>query len=352
MAVPHQMLSLARTARGLTQSALASKMGTSQPKVSELESGTLPLEGKYLIDAADALVLPVEFFGQLPPRHATDTAPFHHRKLQSVGATKQGQIHARLQLMQIQIEELLRDDSVHVPFEGFRPFEVEEYPDGAREVARTVRMTWGSPTGPIQNLIHLVESAGALVVLCDFGSTRVDGLSRFVPGLPPMIFLNQSAPSDRMRRTVAHEVGHLVMHVGRTPTPALEEQADEFASEFLTPYREIRRDLSMGVDLHRLAGLKSKWGVSMQSLVMRACEIGLIDQSKKKSIFVQMSMKGWRTNEPVHVEPEQPSALRRIIEGLRERGLSLEDLATRVRLTHREFVSNYYPGRAGLRLIS
>lgn len=352
MSAPHQLLSIARTARALSQSALASKMGTSQTQVSALESGRVPLEGQYLSSAATALELPEAFFGQLPPRHATDTSPFHYRKLQSVGATKQGQIHSKLQMLQLQVEELLRDDVDRSAFEGFRPFEVEEYRGGAREVAQLVRVSWGLPVGPVANAIHLVEQAGALVILCDFGTTAVDGLSRFVAGLPPMIFLNQSAPPDRMRRTVVHETGHLIMHVGRTPTPTLEEQADDFASEFLMPTREIRRDFAMGVDLQRLAGLKLKWGVSMQSLVMRANELGIIDAKKKKSLFVQMSMRGWRTREPVHVEPELPTALRGIIDGLRERGLSLEALAEQAKLTHKEFVSNFYPGRGGLRLIS
>lgn len=348
----HQMLLLARTARGLSQASLAKAMRVSQPKVSDLEAGRVSLEGKLLQAAAEALDVPCDFFGQLPPRHATDTAPFHHRKLQSVGATKLGQIHARLQMMQLQIEELLREDATERSADGFKPYEPEEYRGGAREVAQLLRMTWGVPTGPVPNLVELVESLGGIVLLCDFGGARVDGLSRYVPGLPPMIFLDQSAPGDRGRRTLTHEASHLVMHVGRVPSPALEEQADEFASEFLLPAREIRRDFVMGVDLHRLVALKRKWGVSIQALVMRAAELGVITAAKKRTLFVQLSNRGWRTMEPGYLVHEQPRALRGIIDGLRNRGRSLEELASIAKCSHKDFVATYFPDRRGLRLLA
>lgn len=348
----HQMFSLARAARGLSQDALAKKMEVSQSRVSDLEAGRLLLDGDLLDKAAAALDVPADFFCEMPPRHATDTSPFHHRKLQSVGANKLGQIHARLRMMQMQIEKLLRDDVSARTFDGFKPLEPESYRKGAKEVAQLVRSMWSLPVGPVENLVEFVESAGAIVITCNFEGARIDGLSRFVPDMPPIIYLDHSAPGDRTRRTLAHEVAHLVMHVGRVPSPELEAQADEFASEFLLPEREIRRDLVMGVDLSRLVHLKRKWGVSMASLIMRAAQLGIITEPKKRSLFVQLSDRGWRTSEPGGFEQEKPKALRRIIEDIRGRGLSLEDLARIAKCSHREFCANYYPGSDGMRLLS
>ncbi|MBK7012326.1 MAG: ImmA/IrrE family metallo-endopeptidase [Xanthomonadales bacterium] len=45
-----------------------------------------------------------------------------------------------------------------------------------------------------------------------------------------MIFINKDVPGDRWRFTLAHELAHLVMH--DIPKPDMEDEADEFASEF------------------------------------------------------------------------------------------------------------------------
>lgn len=352
MGAQHQLLSLARQAQGLSQAQLAKAMHVSQPKISDLEAGRVEMDERYCGLAAEALDVPVDFFRQSLPRHATDTTPFHHRKLQSVGASKLGQIHARLKLTQLQIEQILHDDNARADAVGFKPMEPEEYAGGAREIAQIVRLMWGMPTGPIGNLIELAESVGAIAMRCNFGGTRIDGLGRYVPGLPPMIFLDQDAPGDRDRMTLAHEIGHLIMHVGRVPSPECEVQATEFASELLLPTREIRRDLVMGVDLHRLVALKVKWGVSMQALIMRARDLDLITPAKQRSFFIELSSRGWRVNEPGRVEQEQPKALRAVLDAMRASGSSLEDLAAKARCSAKEFAATYYPDSRGFRLLA
>ena len=97
------------------------------------------------------------------------------------------------------------------------------------------------PNGPVLSMTSSVEDAGGIVVLIDFGTPLVDGVSRWVPGLPPLFFLNQAAPGDRGRMTLAHELGHMVMH--HVARAEMEVQAFEFAQEFLMPAKDIRHQL-------------------------------------------------------------------------------------------------------------
>src|SRR4029078_5474641 len=106
--------------------------------------------------------------------------------------------------------------------------------------------------GTITNVIRMIEDAGGIVIRYPFGSARIDAISRWVPGLPPLFFVNEGLPTDRERITLCHEFGHLVMH--DVPNADMESEANQFAAELLMPEREIGPQLDR-VSLDRLAAL-------------------------------------------------------------------------------------------------
>jgi Zn-dependent peptidase ImmA (M78 family) len=126
--------------------------------------------------------------------------------------------------------------------------------------------------------------------------------------LPPCIFLNKDSPADRMRFSLAHELGHIIMH--RIPTDDVEDEANAFAAEFLVPEQQLRRDLiGSRITLERLARLKARWKVSMQFLLFQAEVIGHISRYQSQYLWKQISRLGWRTREPAetdfsHEEPK------------------------------------------------
>ena len=58
--------------------------------------------------------------------------------------------------------------------------------------------------------------------------------------------------------------------------------------------------------LESYARLKAKWGVSIQALVRRARDLAIIDYNRYRSLMIQISSRGWRKNEPVHIPVEMP----------------------------------------------
>jgi Zn-dependent peptidase ImmA (M78 family) len=118
------------------------------------------------------------------------------------------------------------------------------------------------------------------------------------------------------------------MHFDRdVPLNLAEEQADKFASAFLMPARDIRRDFRPIMGLEDFAALKRKWRVSMQSLICRAHELGAIDEIRYTSLFTQLSRKGWRKTEPIAVEGETPQMFTQLLKKHLEAGYTVPQLA-------------------------
>jgi len=297
----YSLLLLARQYRDKSQSEVAKAAGLNQGHYSRIENGLLP-EGpseENVRRIADALSFPESFFYQSEKLVGLPLSVHPlHRKKESVGDRVLKKIHAELNLRIIHIRKLLGA----VDTESVLPLpwiDVDEG-GGPREVARKIRAAWMLPQGPLVNLTESVERAGVLVVFCDFDA-QIDGVTMRLPDLPPCIFLNRRSTADRTRFSLAHELGHVIMH--RIPTDSIEDEANAFAAELLVPEKELRRDLIGGrVTLERLARLKAKWRVSMQFLLFQAKETGCISANQSTYLWKQISRLGWRTREPADTD--------------------------------------------------
>lgn len=318
-----EMLALARESRGYTQTALARKSSYSQSVISRFESGVLELNREAVLKFARILGYPPKFFGHSDTVYGLGSSFLFHRKRQTTPVGIQREIQADINIARMRIDRLLRGLTWE-PANEFPTFEVGL--DGSPEdVARFVRAAWNLPDGPVRNLTHAVEQAGAIVMPYTFPTRKVDGISVWVTPTPPLFFVNNSAPADRTRRTLAHETGHMVMH--RIPHADIEAEADSFANEFLMPALDIKGDLQ-NLTLAKAASLKLTWRVSIQSLVRRARDLGCILEGRYRSLMVQISRSGMRRVEPNPIAEELPRNIRSII-GIHRtvHGYSPEELA-------------------------
>ena len=167
-----------------------------------------------------------------------------------------------------------------------------------------------------------------MIIEKDFGTPRVDGLSQWI-GDHPIMLINKSASVDRKRLTLAHELGHLVLHNGLGCEDP-EREANEFAAEFLMPAHVIKPDLRP-VTLGRLRDLKRVWGVSMQALCERSYSLGVLTAADRTRLYKAMNARGWRTSEPDGdlLVPEEPELVTAIGTALRAKGLSGREIAER-----------------------
>jgi Zn-dependent peptidase ImmA (M78 family) len=143
-----------------------------------------------------------------------------------------------------------------------------------------------------------------------------------------VIVVAATAAGDRRRFSVAHELGHLVLHqVPLGSLHAVEQQADAFAEAFLLPEAAMRQVLVPPITLTTLADMKARWGVSLQALIRRAHTLEIITPSQYRAPSAQLGARGWRTQEPIAVPVERPRALRQLAELLYGQPIETQRLA-------------------------
>jgi Zn-dependent peptidase ImmA (M78 family)/DNA-binding XRE family transcriptional regulator len=332
------MIVLARESRGMTQSELAQEMKNSnitQGSLSKIEQGLKEASDELLEEIATATKYPVNFFYEnhaVYPPHLV-----YHRKRKSLSKKILMKIDAETNVKLLHLDKLL--GSVEIPESKFPRYEIKGN-DSPTYLARCARGHFQCPRGPIKNVTELIENVGGIVIHSNFTTPKLDGFTMST------IFINRDLTGDRMRFTLCHELGHLIMHLDRyvSNNDDPEAQANEFASEFLMPEDEIRSDLAGGITINKLANLKRFWKVSMQALLHRAQSLNLISPRMARHIWMTMSKYGYRTREPVETDIpiEKPQLFSILLKTHKyELDYSKEDLAELFRLRVEEFEEEY-----------
>lgn len=345
-----QMVILARQSRGLTQAELASHMGVAQGTVSKVEAGLGQDAPEDFDKLSEALGYPVHFFTQKRRVIGPGITELYHRKREAVSARTLNKVHANAAIRIMNVEDLFRSWEYHAVEVPTLP--IGEFEENPEKIARTVRAMWQLPPGPIVNMTTVIEEFGGVVIPMNFETRHIDGFSRRAENLPPVFFINQNLLPDRWRWTLAHELGHMVMHI-EPSTKNMEKEADRFAGAFLAPAYEIKPQL-WDLSFTKLAGLKQYWKISMQAILMRALQLNVITERKQRYMFMQLSKAGYRMREPAELDPpcESPTLLRRVIAFHRtELSYSDDDLAAALATNTDDIYSNYLQGDPYLRVL-
>ena len=157
------------------------------------------------------------------------------------------------------------------------------------------------------------------------------------------MYINKNRPSDRIRLTEGHEVAHYILHFGKkiSEDRDIEREAQEFANELLIPSREIKPHL-VKLNLEKLADLKRYWKVSMAAILYKAREMGMLTANQAKYLWMQMAAKGYKKQEPIEIEGDNPTLLREIIDAyIEDMGYDKTELAKILYLSEDEFDVNY-----------
>lgn len=306
-----QMVILARQSRGLTQLELAVQMKVGQGTVSKIEAGLAHPTKDELERLGKVLGYPSHFFTQKRQVIGAGVSELYHRKHEIVSARTLNKVHACAAIRMMNVEDLLRSCEYSKPELPILP--IEDYDANPEKIARTVRAVLQLPPGPIVSMTKVIEDCGCIIIKMDMGTRHIDGFSRRGDNLPPVFFLNQDLLPDRWRWTLAHELGHMVMHT-EPSNKDMEVEANGFAGEFLSPAHELKPQL-WELSIAKLAGLKRYWKISIQALLMRAKQLGIIEDWKQRQMFMKLSKAGFRLREPEELDPpaEPPQRIQQII---------------------------------------
>lgn len=323
-----EMVQLSRLACGWSRKRLAEEAGVSSSHVSRVEAGVFPLAGQALHDYAQALDCSVEAL--CVPFTRSPAEGTHFRANLSTAEWKRDRVWAKANLVAMRVGRLVEraDLDPRLPLPQLDP---TDYAADGGEItaAQVVRRLWRL-SGPIRSMSTLLAAAGVFVVIDDFQDPDVDAVTlRATNFHPHFIYVNAARPADRMRMTLAHELGHLVMDAMTLVSPAeTERRADVFAAEFLAPIDDIGFDLDRVSirTLHELDELRLRWGVSESSLVVRARNRGILSEYQTRSLFRALNETGRIYGPRPGVAAEEPRLVRKILEQLTASGYSRHEI--------------------------
>jgi len=302
-----------RTALGLTQAGLASILEVPASTIARLESGRLESDEETL----ELIAIRLDCSPATLTRPIADvlyTRPWLRAYADAPKKTVDQYMADTLVAVETFEALKLRRMPDRLPTFGGdanNDHEIDEFALDVRHSA-DVNGDTGVPNGT-----RAVERLGCVVLPMDHELGKHLGMSTRADEIPIIRVSrsNQKVPGDRQRFTVTHELGHVLLH-STCPPPAsseqakvIEKQAHRFAVAFLLPGDAFLEDLdgvSGGrVTLSTLVALKERWGVSIKAMVVRLQQVGRIDADQARSLYKQISARGWNTGEPVFVGNER-----------------------------------------------
>lgn len=305
-----------RLVAGVGQVEFARQLGIANGSVSKIENGRMTVSDDLLERIAGALDCTPEYL-TAPECIGPTTRPWLRAYADASKRTVDQQ--AADSATAIEVSEILglRRIPDGIPIFDGDPSDDDAIEQFALDVRAAAQIGDGDVVG---NSIRAAERLGCVVLPMRNELGKHLGLS-LRSSLIPVICVSQASmnrpggvPGDRQRFTVAHELGHLGLHAGLGPPESavdatrVERQAHRFAGAFLGPGDALLQDLRQEggrVTLRTLTILKERWGISVKALVMRFQGLGVIDGDHARSLYKQISARGWNKAEPIDVGGEK-----------------------------------------------
>lgn len=214
----------------------------------------------------------------------------------------------------------IRDEilTLYYSFEEITRTEIQQIAERAR-AALSIATNNG-------DLLYKIEKSGVHIVEKNIGG-KADAYSTWSKNRKTaFIVLGKRKSAVRRNFDLAHELGHLLMHVDqeflsldKKAYNQLETEANLFASFFLLPEEEFLKDFSK---LRAISNpdsyveLKMKYNVSIQALEMRAYKLGLITPQQNTYFYRKIASKDYRKKEPLDEEIvfKRPGKIRSIMQ--------------------------------------
>lgn len=312
-------INLALEYLGWSKKELAARSAMPSSYISKLLTGDRPFNENMATRLSQVTGFPLSFF--LLSDDTLSESQLTFRKLAKTKRSSVTRMIAEFRLLRGAVNRL-QDMSNSLPDSSWlNEIAPQETPTVAEieQLTLDLRTIWGLPShGPINDITRSSERNGILVVPLttpmDHGG---DGVT--CPTLPdsqPIIgYFRKNKPGDRLRFTIAHELGHLVLHRNRRPENSrdAEFEANIFAGALLMPKTDALETLKPTMTLNDYAHTKAKWGISIAALVSRAASLGIVDSGRERSLRIQISNRGWAMNEPIEVLPEYPILMKQVV---------------------------------------
>jgi Zn-dependent peptidase ImmA (M78 family) len=338
-----ERLKLARSAAGLSLRKLEDRLDglVSAQAIGKYERDEMMPGSEILMALARALNVPEDY---LLRKDEVELVGVEFRKQRLEKAKDRARVQAQvLSAVEryLEVEDLLALSSDwHAP-KGF-PRKASRA-DDAEEAAKQLRSSWKLGIDPIPRLAEFLEERAIKLISIPLPD-RVSGVKASVKkkdgSRVQAIVLNSKHAGERQRFTLSHELGHLVLNGGAVA----EDVCNRFAGAFLVPEETLRAEIGnsrTSISIRELFSLKELFGVSAQAIAFRSADLGIINESLKRQIFIEFGKRRWRKEEPNPVPKEHPTRFRRLcLRAFAEDVISVSKAAELLDLSARELLAS------------
>jgi Zn-dependent peptidase ImmA (M78 family)/DNA-binding XRE family transcriptional regulator len=307
----------------LTQAELADSVSVSQPMIAHIEQGLKQCSPELAEKISARTGTRLEFlYRRSGPVLPVGSMLFRARS--DVSAKKLSQTSA----VATNVLEIFQHLAGHFDLPAVRLRPVEGTPEEA--ASQTRELLGLGPTRPIPHLMRAFEKLGGVIL----SLPELPGREAFAvwEGNRPVVGIGPSHSGDRLRFSMAHEIGHLILHGSPTTKATAEREAHRFAGELLAPQGAFTDDVGGLLTVEKLGRLKQKWGISMAAILYRAKELSLVSRRLHDRLIFELAP--FRTKEPPEydVPLEKPRALRQMAEMLYRDTMRFERIAAELAL--------------------
>ncbi|MDY4173798.1 MAG: XRE family transcriptional regulator [Bacteroidales bacterium] len=269
----------------------------SKQTISKYEAGKSMPNGIIMFALAKALGVDIDYFAR--------PFDFHIEELEISFRKKASMSAKEVEALKVNVQDAIERYLEVEALLGIKPQKQDPVTtstlstsDDVRIVAQRLRERWGLGDHPILNVQELLESIGVKVLLTN-GPEEFDGVSGIInknDTAYSVIVINPQKMCERRRLTTMHELGHILLNdlfdehlSGRE----IEKCCNSFASEMLFPESVAKYwfDGNRQISLPELKHCQQVYGVSIEAIVYKLHELGIINDSRYKSFMFLKNTK-------------------------------------------------------------
>ncbi len=280
-----QRLKDARLMRGLSMDKLCNKMGNivSKQTISKYEQGKIFPSSEVLLSLSQALSLHVDYFFR-PFTHSISNIEFRKNTTLSKKTEKSIREQIKYKVEKYcEIEEVLNIDNEFI--NPIKNNKINTKQDVICAVDK-LKNVWQLGLDGIANLVNVLEEHNIIVLEISAEVKKFDGISAYISNDKPIICVNTNTNAERIRFTILHELGHILLNFNKT----IEQQKEEslcnlFASEMLISgsiFRHIMGEKRHDISVNELLPLQRLFGISIDALMYKAKDMNIISENRYK----------------------------------------------------------------------
>lgn len=233
------------------------------------------------------------------------------RKIENLPAKEQNIIIERTREVlerYIELEEIM---GISEPFEQPEMISSITSIEDIEQAAKKVREGWNLCDNPIPNVLELLENKNIKMIQLE-ANVDFDGLQTWINEKIPVIVLNKAKlkSSDRIRFSAFHELGHLLLPLKGVTEKLAEKYCHAFAGAMLFPKKAVIKEFGekrTNISIQELGLVKKKYGISLQAIIYRLKELGIISAYYMSYYFKYIIQMGWKVVEPYEYEGKEES---------------------------------------------